>query len=224
MAKILLVEDDEGLVDQLKSYLSAEGHALDSAGDGATAEELLKMYRYELIILDIDLPDTTGVSICAGFRSLGGTTPILMLTGKSSIRDKETGLDAGADDYLTKPFNARELSARIRSLLRRPQSPPSDVLRMQDLVVDTVAKTVTRGGDEVKLLPKEFAILVFMLRHRNQIFDADAILERVWPMEAESSPEAVRQCIKRLREKIDSDRDKSIITTIRGFGYTIYNE
>lgn len=209
------------LAGELSDYLSQDGHAIDPAPDGATALELIKSFEYELIIIDVELPDMSGLSICDCFRRSGGATPILMLTGRSSIEDKETGLDSGADDYLTKPFNARELSARIRALLRRPAAVSANLIEIGDLVIDIATKTVTCQGQPVRLLPKEFAILVFLLRNRNQVFNADMLLERVWPMEVESSPEAVRQCVKRLREKIDIKGRPSVITTVKGFGYTI---
>jgi DNA-binding response OmpR family regulator len=221
MAKLLVVEDDEGLVRELKEILSKEGHAVDVVCDGLEALESLKNFTYELLILDVNIPGVNGVQLCTQFRTGGGITPVLMLTGLSSDSDKETGLDSGADDYLTKPFSSRELLARIRALLRRAPVTPSNQLRYGDLVVDTVSKTVRRGDQEIKLWAKEYDLLVFLLRHINHIFDADALLNRVWPMEADVSPEAIRQCVKRLREKIDVDGKPSIISTIKGFGYTI---
>jgi DNA-binding response OmpR family regulator len=194
---------------------------VDVVNDGRSALESLKNFTYELLIFDVNIPEVNGVQLCTKFRAGGGITPVLMLTGLSSDSDKETGLDSGADDYLTKPFSARELQARIRALLRRSPVAPSNALRHRDLVVDTATKTVKRGDKDIKLWPKEYDVLVYLLRHINHVFDADALLNRVWPMEAESSPEAIRQCVKRLREKIDIDGEPSIISTVKGFGYTI---
>jgi DNA-binding response OmpR family regulator len=221
MAKILVVEDDESLVLELKEILSQEGHVIDVVNDGRSALESLKNFTYELLIFDVNIPEINGVQLCTKFRADGGITPVLMLTGLSSDSDKETGLDSGADDYLTKPFSSRELQARIRALLRRSPVAPSSALKYRDLVVDTTTKSVKRGEKDIKLWPKEYDVLVYLLKHINHVFDADALLNRVWPMEAETSPEAIRQCVKRLREKIDIDGEPSIISTVKGFGYTI---
>lgn len=221
MAKILVVEDDESLVLELKEILSQEGHVIDVVNDGRSALESLKNFTYELLIFDVNIPEINGVQLCTKFRADGGITPVLMLTGLSSDSDKETGLDSGADDYLTKPFSSRELQARIRALLRRSPVAPSNALKYRDLVVDTTTKSVKRGEKDIKLWPKEYDVLVYLLKHINHVFDADALLNRVWPMEAETSPEAIRQCVKRLREKIDIDGEPSIISTVKGFGYTI---
>ncbi|MBX3151352.1 response regulator transcription factor [Candidatus Obscuribacterales bacterium] len=221
MAKILVVEDDESLVVELKEILSQEGHVIDVVNDGRSALESLKNFTYELLIFDVNIPEINGVQLCTKFRADGGITPVLMLTGLSSDSDKETGLDSGADDYLTKPFSSRELQARIRALLRRSPVAPSSALKYRDLVVDTTTKSVKRGEKDIKLWPKEYDVLVYLLKHINHVFDTDALLNRVWPMEAETSPEAIRQCVKRLREKIDVDGEPSIISTVKGFGYTI---
>lgn len=221
MAKLLVVEDDESLIRELKEILLEEGHVVDVCVDGRSALESLKNFTYELLIFDVNIPEINGIELCTKFRATGGITPVLLLTGLSSDDDKEVGLDSGADDYLTKPFSSRELRARIRALLRRSPVAVSNALKYRDLVVDTASKTVRRGDKEIKLWPREYDVLVYLLRHINHIFDADALLDRVWPMEAESSPEAIRQCIKRLREKIDIDGEASIISTVKGFGYTI---
>ncbi|MCA9803420.1 MAG: response regulator transcription factor [Cyanobacteria bacterium HKST-UBA02] len=221
MAKILVVEDEDNLLRELQTLLTSEGHVIDVARDGANAEEMLKTFVYELLILDVNLPGKSGIQVCTGFRQAGGSTPVLMLTGNSTILDKEQGLDSGADDYLTKPFSSRELLARIRALLRRSPMLKTSELLLDDLVVDTEGRTVKRGDKEIRLWSKEYDILVFLLRNKNHIFDADTLMDRLWPMEAEVSPEAVRQSVKRLREKVDVLGKPSIITTIKGFGYTI---
>ncbi|MBC7998250.1 MAG: response regulator transcription factor [Leptolyngbya sp.] len=223
MAKILLVEDDLALVEELREVFQREGHSVDTMYNGQSASEALKSFAYDLIILDVNIPIINGVDLCQKFRSSGGTTPLLMLTGLTSDTDKERGLDSGADDYLTKPFSSRELLARIRALVRRSPAPPVEELRFRDLVVETNGKKVRRGNSEIKLWAKEYDVLVFLLRNVNHIFDADALINRVWPMEAEVSGEAIRQCVKRLREKIDIEGEPSIISTVKGFGYTIKN-
>ncbi|MGD9681055.1 MAG: response regulator transcription factor [Candidatus Obscuribacterales bacterium] len=224
MAKILVVEDDDNLLLELQKLLAGEGHVIDVARDGADAEEMLRTFVYELLILDVNLPGKSGIQVCTGFRQAGGSTPVLMLTGNTTILDKEQGLDSGADDYLTKPFSSRELLARIRALLRRSPALRTSELLLDDLVVDTEGRTVKRGNKEIRLWSKEYDILVFLLRNKNHIFDADTLMDRLWPMQAEVSPEAVRQSIKRLREKVDVEDKPSIITTIKGFGYTIRDQ
>ena len=221
MAKLLVVEDDENLVKELEELLGKEQHTVDTAGDGISAQEMLQNFVYELVVLDVNIPEMSGIDLCAWFRKNGGATPVLMLTGMSSISDKEKGLDSGADDYLTKPFSARELMARIRALLRRSPVISSGQLRHRDLVVELSTKTVSRSGEEIKLWAREYDVLVFLLKNVNHIFDADALIARVWPMESEVSPEAIRQCVRRLREKVDQEGEPSYVTTIKGFGYTI---
>ncbi|MEZ4487463.1 MAG: response regulator transcription factor [Cyanobacteriota/Melainabacteria group bacterium] len=221
MAKLLVVEDDENLVKELEELLGKEQHTVDTAGDGISAQEMLQNFVYELVVLDVNIPEMNGIDLCAWFRQNGGATPVLMLTGMSTISDKEKGLDSGADDYLTKPFSARELMARIRALLRRSPVISSGQLRHRDLVVELSTKTVSRSGEEIKLWAREYDVLVFLLKNVNHIFDADALIARVWPMESEVSPEAIRQCVRRLREKVDQEGEPSYVTTIKGFGYTI---
>lgn len=221
MAKLLVVEDDENLVKELEELLGKEQHVVDTARDGISAKEMLQNFVYELVVLDVNIPEMNGIDLCAWFRKTGGATPVLMLTGMSSISDKEKGLDSGADDYLTKPFSARELMARIRALLRRSPVLSSGQLRHRDLVVELSTKTVSRGGEEIRLWAREYDVLVFLLKNVNHIFDADALISRVWPMESEVSPEAIRQCVRRLREKVDQEGEPSYVTTIKGFGYTI---
>jgi DNA-binding response OmpR family regulator len=223
MAKLLLIEDDLSLVEELRDVFQREGHTVDTMQDGMSGLDALKSFIYDLIILDVNIPQLNGIDLCHQFRSGGGVTPLLMLTGLSTDTDKERGLDSGADDYLTKPFSSRELLARIRALIRRSPAAPVEQLRIKDLVVETSSKNVKRGDREIKLWAKEYDVLVFLMRNINHIFDADTLLSRVWPMESEVSPEAIRQCIKRLREKIDIEGESSIISTVKGFGYTIKN-
>jgi DNA-binding response OmpR family regulator len=144
-----------------------------------------------------------------------------MLTGRGSISDKEAGLDSGADDYLTKPFNMKELSARIRAMLRRSTSQPSNVLTTGDLVVDPGKYKVLRKGVEIQLLPREFALLEFFMRHPDEVFSAEALLQRVWHSESEATSDALRTCIKRLRQKIDNSDEDSVIQTIPRVGYRL---
>lgn len=221
MARILLADDDHQLCGLVEDWLVHENYTVDVAYSGGTAEELLKTYEYDVIILDWDMPEKKGIDVCKAYRDRGGTAPILMLTGKSTIDSKETGLDAGADDYLTKPAELRELSARIRALLRRKTSKPVVTVTVADLVLDTSARKITRNGKEIELWPIEFALLEFLMRHPNQVFNSDALLHQVWKSEASAGPEAVRTTIKRLRKRIDEGREDSLIKNIYGFGYKL---
>jgi DNA-binding response OmpR family regulator len=222
MAKILIVEDEPDLAEPVRAYLTHEHHLVEVVADGNEAVERLRFYKYDLIIMDWMLPGMHGVDVCKHFRAGGGTTPILMLTSRKQVNDKITGLDSGADDYLTKPFDVQEIAARVRALLRRPSAVTSNVLTARNLVLETSTFRVTRDGEEISLLPKEFALLEFFMRHPNQVFSAEALLDRVWSSESEASPETIRTYIKRLRQKIDIKGEKnSIISTVHGVGYKL---
>lgn len=221
MSKILLIEDDRDLCDIICDSLSLNKYLTEVVHSGPEGREKLLFYQYDLIILDWELPGLSGLQICKEFRERGGTTPVIMLTGKKALQEKELGLDAGADDYLTKPFEMRELQARLRALLRRPTGYVDNVLKAGDLELEPGIFRVTRGGCEIRLLPKEFALLEFFMRHKGQSFSAEAVLNRVWPSESEATPESFRTCLKRLRQKIDCDGQPSIIEHVHGLGYRI---
>ena len=221
MAKILLVEDDQDLAQMVVEWLTFEHHSVELVLDGREGMDRLRLCQYDAVILDWGLPQMSGPEILRSYRSEGGTTPIIMLTGKGTIAEKETGLDAGADDYLTKPFNMKELSARVRALLRRSSGAATNVLRVGELVVDPAKYKVTRNGVEIQLLPREFALLEFLMRHPDEVFSGDALLQRVWHSESEATSEAIRTCVKRLRQKIDQDDDTSMIQTIPRVGYKL---
>jgi two-component system OmpR family response regulator len=221
MARILVVDDDKNQLENVEDWLQHEHHTVETAESGEQAEELLKAYQYDLLIFDWSMPQMSGVDLLKRFRAAGGVTPVMMLTGREGLDDKEQGLDAGADDYLTKPFHLKELSARVRALLRRPKETLSNVLRAGDIEMDTATFRTTRGGRPIELLPKEYAVLQFLMRHPNQVFDAQAILDRVWNSEQQVGPETVKTTILRLRKKIDEDREESIIKSTRGIGYKI---
>lgn len=221
MAKILVVEDDENLATVVHDWLTHQNNVVETVDTGAKAQELLDLYEYDVIVLDWGLPDIQGIDLCQKFRANGGQTPILMLTGKREIDEKEQGLDSGADDYLTKPFDVKELSARLRALLRRPTAINDNVLRAGDLCLDPVKYKVTKNGEEVKLYRKEFALLEFLLRHPNKIFSPESLLDHVWNSEAGVGPETVRTSIKRLRQQIDVEGQPSLIENVRGVGYKL---
>lgn len=219
MAKLLVVEDDSSLRKNVQGWLEAEHYLVEAVDKGSDALDFLASYKYDLLILDWELPDMTGIDICKQYRGRGGTAPVLFLTGRSSIDDKEAGLETGADDYLTKPFHVRELIARVRALLRRPAGLNDNILAAGDLLLDSKSFRVTKAGRELRLPRMEFALLEFFMRHQGQVFSSDALLERVWSSESERSPEGLRGCIKKLRDKIDDKNSPSHITNIHGVGY-----
>ncbi len=221
MAKILLVEDDADVAEMIEDCLKREHHLVEWANNGGDALHRLKSYVYDIVVLDINLPNMSGLEVLKEFRGRGGSTPVLMLTGKNTVTDKELGLDTGADDYLTKPFDGRELSARIRALLRRIGVIPSNKLSVRNLVLDPVTYKVTRDQNVIELLPREFSLLEFFMRHPDQIFSVEALLDRVWTADKEASADAVRMCIQRLRKKLDRDNESSFIKTVHRVGYVL---
>ncbi|HEY9786986.1 MAG TPA: response regulator transcription factor [Candidatus Obscuribacterales bacterium] len=221
MAKILLVEDDVDVSEQVEKWLTHEQHAVEVVRDGQEASDRLKFYKYDVVVLDWALPKLSGVEVLKDFRARGGSTPVLMLTGKGAVDEKEEGLDSGADDYLTKPFHFKELSARIRALLRRPQATKTNQLKIRDIELDRASRRVTRNGIDIQLLPKEFALLEFLMRHTNEVFSPEALLDRVWHSESDSSVDTIYTTMRTLRKKISPDDASSIIRTIHGAGYMI---
>lgn len=221
MAKILLVDDDLDFRQTIQDYLEGEYHEVETVGDGDEASSRLKIYPYELIVLDWNMPGKDGIAVLSEFRAAGGKTPVLMLTAKGYINDRTTGLDSGADDYLTKPFDMRELSSRVRALLRRSVVLNSDLLKAGNLTINMQTFRAFRDDVEIKLLPKEFSLIAFLIKHRGQVFSVDDLLNRVWSSESDSSTDAVRQCITRLRRKLDSEGQPSVIVTVTGLGYKV---
>ncbi|MCC6980471.1 MAG: response regulator transcription factor [Candidatus Melainabacteria bacterium] len=219
MAKILVVEDDSDLAEVLKITLSNKGHSVKVLSGGKDALDVLRVYKYDVIILDWMMPDVSGVDVLKNYREAGGKTPVLMLTAKTTIDDKEKALDLGADDYLTKPFHARELLARTRALLRRPQSMAQTILHAGDLELDPVSCTVVKAGKTLKLRPKVYSMLEFFMRHPNQVFSPETILERVWMDDSSASIDTVRTHIKLLRRSIDTADQESLIENVRNRGY-----
>lgn len=221
MAKILIVEDDEHLRSDIVDVLEFEKHTVEGVGDGKEADDRLKFYQYDLIILDWELPNLPGIEICRRYRATGGASPVLMLTGKDGISDKEMGLDSGADDYLTKPFHIKELTARVRALLRRPVTMTGTVLRIKNFSLDTNTKVLCRDSNEIQLSPKEYALMDFLMRHPDEVFSQEALLERVWSSESDASVFSVYTAVKTLRKKITADGEKCILATVHGLGYRL---
>lgn len=221
MAKILVVEDEKDIAMVVCEILQRERHTVEAVHNGRDAFELLRVTTYDLIISDWNLPGLTGLELCKEFRSVSGKTPMLFLTGKTTVKDKVAALETGADDYLTKPFAAEELRARVAALLRRPQAMVTKVLEVGDLTLDSQSFEVKRAGQNIDLVPKEFALLEFLMKHVNQVFSAEALVERVWPSESEASPETIRTYIKTLRRKIDREGMPQMIGTVYGVGYKL---
>lgn len=220
MAKLLIVEDEKETADSIRDWLEGEEHIVEVVPSGSEALDRLKLYTYDVVILDLQLPDVHGLSVCQQFRARGGNTPVLILTGKEVTPDaKGTGLDKGADDYMVKPFHPKELSARIRALLRRPQGTPGVVLKAGDLVLEPAKHRCLKIGQEIHLEPREFALLHFFMRHPNEVFSSEALLNRVWASDSDSSPETVKTHIANLRRKIDTSGRRSYIRTVHRVGY-----
>lgn len=219
MAKILLVEDEQDLAKQLEDWFLREQHTIDVVYNGQDALTRLTIYQYDVVILDWMLPQVSGIDVLKQLRAKNNKTPVIMLTAKDSEDDKERGLDSGADDYLTKPFSLRELSARTRAALRRSSQAAKTSLATGDLELDPVSRTVSKANREIHLEPKEFNLLEFFMRHPSQVFSAEALIDRVWPSDTMISPDAIRTYIKVLRKKLDEDSSSSIIQNVRGVGY-----
>lgn len=219
MAKILVVDDNVELSDNIREWLLMEQHTVDCCNDGVDGLAYLRTYDYDVVVLDWAMPRMTGIEVLKQFRSLGKATPVLMLTGRRTIDDKESGLDAGADDYLTKPFELRELSARIRALLRRSPVAPSDSLCLGDLILDRESKRVSKNGVELRLMPKDFAILELLMAYPNKVFSAETLIERIWSSDTEASADVVRKHINKIRSQTDSPGKPSYIRTVHGIGY-----
>lgn len=224
MAKILVVEDNEEFASILATWLQSQSYVVDAVHTGEDALQLLSSFNYDLLILDWELPGIQGIGVCEKFRRKGGTTPVLFLTGKSDLTSKVTGLETGADDYLSKPFEFRELAARVRSLLRRPAAIISNVLTVQGVALHVDSHSVEVGDKEVALTPREFSLLEFLMRHTNHAYSSKALLDSVWPLDSALSEDTVRSCMRSLRKKISTEGQDCIIKTMAGYGYIIESE
>lgn len=219
--RLLVVEDDPALGEFLVRVLQEAAWAADLAVTGAAALTLLAVNEYDLVILDIGLPGEDGFSVCRAFRARGGTTPILMLTARDALADRVTGLDAGADDYLAKPFAVEELLARLRALARRPK-PALDVqLRFADLELVPAERVARRGERVLSLTHREYALLEHLLRHPRRVQTRSRILEHVWDDNFDPVGNVVEVLIARLRRKVDAPGFAPLIHTVRGAGYVL---
>jgi DNA-binding response OmpR family regulator len=222
-SRILLVEDEESLAIGLEYNLSCEGYEVIRAGDGRQALKIFNTQTFDLIILDIMLPYYDGFEVAKKIREQSPQMPILMLTARTATKDRIQGLEAGADDYLTKPFSFEELLARVRALCRRPKSSLATILSVADLKLDPVKFEVTRHGKLIQLSSKEFSLLEYLMRHPGQVLSKEQIIGHVWNYEADVLPNTVEVYIGYLRNKIDKalPRLNPLIQTVRGFGYKL---
>jgi two-component system copper resistance phosphate regulon response regulator CusR len=219
--KVLLVEDEHKIANALKQGLEQEGFAVDVCYDADSGLSGALHEEYDLMVLDRMLPGSVeGLGICREVRAQGIHTPILLLTARDHVRDRVTGLDAGADDYLVKPFAFEELLARLRALLRRPQDSVSSVLETEDLSLDTINYEVKRSGKQISLSRREFALLEYLMRNPKRVLSKDNIIGHVWDFDADILPNTVEVYVGYLRNKIDKPfKGPELIHTIRGFGY-----
>ncbi len=217
--RLLVIEDDVALANAIREALSGRERVIDVAHDGVAAEAMLGLYSYDLLVLDVLLPGPSGLEICRRCRASGHEVPILMLTALDSLADKVQGFDAGADDYLAKPFELDELKVRVRALLRRSNHRPEGVLQVGDLTLAPSTGRVQRAGRDVKLMPKEFALLELLMRHAGRIVSHSQIGLGLWSGESEQSAAALRAHIKGLRKAIGDTGSPPLIETVHGRGY-----
>lgn len=224
--RILVIEDEHRIANSIKKGLEQERYAVDVAYTGTDGFDLASTEDYDGIILDILLPEMNGIEICKELRKNKIHIPILMLTAKGQTEDKVEGLDAGADDYMTKPFSFDELLARVRALTRRRGTILNNVLSVEDLSLDTKQYVVKRSTDNIKLSSKEFSLLEYLISHKNTIVTKDQIISHVWNYDADILPNTIEVYIKNLRNKIDKPftNKKPLINTVRGFGYKVGKE
>ena len=220
-ARILVVEDDSAVRDALERALSFEGYTIDTATDGAVALSRLREESVDLIVLDVMMPHVDGIETCRRIRAAGDTVPILMLTAKTAVGDRVEGLDAGADDYMAKPFALDELLARIRALLRRSGGDVSSVMRFEDLTIDTGARTARRGERDLGLTKTEFDLLVLLARSPGIVLDRDTIYEEIWGIDFLTSSNSLDVYIGYLRRKTEAEGEPRLIHTVRGVGYVL---
>jgi DNA-binding response OmpR family regulator len=218
--RVLVVEDDRKVASFIQTGLSQEGYAVDVLNAGGDAGEQAQTIDYDAVVLDLMLPGRSGFQVLRDIRARKASLPVLILTAKDSLDDRIAGLDAGADDYMTKPFALAELSARLRALLRRG-APRENVLRVADLEIDTIHRKVRRGGAAIDLKPKEYALLEFLMRHEGRPLTKTLIIEHVWDIHFDSISNVVEVHINSLRNKIDKGFDVPLIHTVRGVGYVL---
>lgn len=219
--RILLVEDDKNIANSLKTALESECFVVDAAEDGEQGAYCAQLNDYDLMILDNMLPKKEGIEVCREVRRCGKTLPIIMLSVKSDASSKTELLNAGADDYMTKPFSFDELIARIRAIMRRPKQMENDIIQVDNLILDGNKHSVIRGDKEVYLTRKEFILLKHLMKNQGAVLSRAAIMERVWDMDADPFSNIIESHIMNLRKKIDFGKHKKLIATVPGRGYKI---
>ncbi|MBU1820637.1 MAG: response regulator transcription factor [Bacteroidetes bacterium] len=219
--KVLLVEDEERMVSFIRKGISAEGYDIQVAFDGRMGLSLFRKDSYDIIILDINLPQINGFELCRLIRSENETVPVLMLTALDSLADKADGFNAGADDYLAKPFEFQELLLRIRALTRRNGPKQKQMLRLADLELNLDAKTVTRAGQRIDLTTREYSLMEYFMLNKGKIISRVDISERVWNLNFDSNTNVIDVYISYLRKKIDKDFSPKLLHTIVGMGYVL---
>ena len=218
--RILIIEDDQAILKLLQRGLAYEGYTVDMSTDGRTGLILARDHTPDLVILDWMLPGIDGLEVCNRLRS-GGSIPILMLTAKDTVQDRIQGLDAGADDYMVKPFNLDELLARVRALLRRTQPERVPVLKFADLTLDTGSRQAARGNRLVALTAKEYELLELFLRHPKQVLTREVIFDRVWGYDFGGESNVLEVYIRYLRQKLEAEEEPRLLHTVRGVGYVM---
>ncbi len=222
--RVLIAEDDKPVASFVQKGLEAEQYAVDVAQDGDEAQFMVNQFDYDLAVLDLSLPRVDGLDVLKHIRESKPALPVLILTGRNRVEDRVKGLDLGADDYLTKPFSFSELSARVRALLRRAAQPAEVVLRVGDLELNRVERTVKRAGQAIELTPKEFALLEYLMRNAGRCVTRAMIIEHVWNLSFDTMTNVVDVYINYLRKKVESGHEHKLIRTVRGVGYHIGDE
>ena len=222
--RVLVIEDEVRMAQLVKRALEEEGHAVDVAGDGPEGLWMATEVPYAAIVLDVMLPGFDGFELCRRLREADSWVPVLMLTARDEVGDRVRGLDAGADDYLVKPFSLMELAARVRALTRREDHRRPAVLAIGDLKLDPATKRAWRGDTEIELSPKEFALLEFFLRHPGTVLTRSQIIEALWDFAYDGTSNIVDQYVNYLRRKVDAPFGRSDIQTVRGMGYRLRDE
>lgn len=219
--RILLVEDDRKVASFIRKGLMEEGYAVDVAPDGETGLAMGLDRPHDVIVLDVMLPGKSGVQVVRDLRQAKVATPVLLLTARDAVEDKVQGLDAGGDDYLTKPFAFAELLARVRALLRRGATAQVPLIQVADLTLDPARRTVKRGGEPIPLTNREFALLEYFMRNPGRVLTRTMITEHVWDYSFDSATNVIDVYVNYLRRKIDAGRDRKLIHTVRGVGYVL---
>lgn len=217
--RLLVIEDNPKMASAIATGLTENGWEVDVAHSAREAEDRMSAAEHDLVVLDLMLPDRDGVAVCGDLRKRGVRTPILMLTALSGTAEKVRGLDAGADDYLVKPFEFDELIARVRALLRRGQASEGRMLRYEDLELDLSKRSASRAGQKIKLSPKEFSLLEFLMRNPHKVLPRTTIVEKVWDMSYEPASNVIDVYISQLRKKVDKDFAQPLIHTVVSSGY-----